>query len=31
VPLAEPVDGGARIAKILRWAKDPKLPRTTRR
>jgi hypothetical protein len=31
VPLAEPVDGGARIAKILRWAKDPELPRTTRR
>jgi len=31
VPLAEPVDGGARIAKILGWAKDPELPRTTRR
>jgi hypothetical protein len=31
VPLSEPVDGGARIAKILRWAKDPERPRTARR
>jgi DNA polymerase-3 subunit epsilon len=31
VPLAEPVDGGARIAAILRWAKDPELPRVGRR
>jgi len=31
VPLAEPVDGGARIAKILRWAKDQELPRAARR
>ena len=31
VPLAEPVNGGARIAKILRWAKDAELPRTARR
>jgi DNA polymerase-3 subunit epsilon len=30
-PLAEAVDGGARIAKILRWAKDPELPRAARR
>jgi DNA polymerase-3 subunit epsilon len=27
VPLAEPVDGGARIAGILRWATDTELPR----
>ena len=31
VPLAEPVDGGARIAKILRWAKDPERSRASRR
>ena len=31
VPLAEPVDGGARIAKILRWARDQELPRAARR
>jgi DNA polymerase-3 subunit epsilon len=26
-PLTEPVDGGARIARILRWTRDPDLPR----
>jgi hypothetical protein len=26
-PLAEPVDGGATIARILRWRQDPDLPR----
>jgi DNA polymerase III subunit epsilon len=31
VPLAEPVDGGARIAGILRWAVDTELPRVRRR
>jgi DNA polymerase-3 subunit epsilon len=31
VPLAEPVDGGARIARILRWAKDADIPRAGRR
>ncbi len=31
VPLAEPVNGGARIAKILRWTKDAELPGTARR
>jgi hypothetical protein len=35
VPLAEPVDGGARIAAILRWAprsrEDPERPRVGRR
>ena len=31
VPLAEAVNGGARIAKILRWSKDPERPRTARR
>ena len=34
-PLAEPVDGGARIARIVRWAprsrEDPELPRVGRR
>jgi DNA polymerase-3 subunit epsilon len=34
-PLAEPVDGGARIARIIRWAprsrEDPELPRVGRR
>ena len=31
IPLSEPVDGGARIAAILRWSKDPELPRLDRR
>ena len=31
VPLSEPVDGGARIAAILRWSKDPALPWVGRR
>jgi DNA polymerase-3 subunit epsilon len=31
VPLAEPVNGGARIAKILRWDKDPERPGAARR
>jgi DNA polymerase III subunit epsilon len=31
VPLAEPVNGGARIAKILRWNKDPERPGAARR
>jgi DNA polymerase-3 subunit epsilon len=31
IPLAEPVDGGARIAEILRWARDAELPRMGRR
>jgi DNA polymerase-3 subunit epsilon len=31
VPLAEPVNGGARIAGILRWATDTELPRGRRR
>jgi len=31
VPLAEPVDSGARIAKILTWADDPELARASRR
>jgi DNA polymerase-3 subunit epsilon len=31
VPLAEPVNGGARIAKILRWEKDPERPGAARR
>jgi len=33
VPLSEPVDGGARIAKIVRWTneKDPERPRAGRR
>jgi DNA polymerase-3 subunit epsilon len=31
VPLAEPVDGGARIAKILTWAKDPEPHGASRR
>ena len=31
VPLAEPVDGGARIAGILRWGRDTELPRVSRR
>jgi DNA polymerase-3 subunit epsilon len=31
VPLAEPVDGGARIAGILRWAIDRELPQVRRR
>ena len=30
-PLAEPVDGGARIAAILRWSKDPERSRAGRR
>jgi DNA polymerase-3 subunit epsilon len=30
-PLAEPVDGGARLARILRWAREPELPRDARR
>ena len=30
-PLAEPVDGGATIARILRWKRDPDLPRRGRR
>ncbi|MGH2680869.1 MAG: hypothetical protein ACRDG8_10390, partial [Actinomycetota bacterium] len=30
-PLTERVDGGARIARILRWTKDPELPRGRRR
>jgi DNA polymerase-3 subunit epsilon len=30
-PLSEPVDGGARIARIVRWTRDPELPRTGRR
>lgn len=34
-PLAEPVDGGARIARIVRWARgsreDPEMPRVGRR
>jgi DNA polymerase-3 subunit epsilon len=25
-PLAEPVDGGARLARIMRWARDPDAP-----
>ncbi|HWL90692.1 MAG TPA: UvrB/UvrC motif-containing protein, partial [Actinomycetota bacterium] len=31
VPLSEPVDGGARIAGILRWMNDPERPRVRRR
>jgi DNA polymerase III subunit epsilon len=31
VPLAEPVDGGARIAGILRWTIDRELPQVRRR
>jgi DNA polymerase III subunit epsilon len=31
VPLVEPVDGGARIARILHWAKDPERPRASGR
>jgi hypothetical protein len=33
VPLSEPVDGGARIAKIVRWTneKDAERPRASRR
>ena len=30
-PLSEPVDGGARIARIVRWTRGPELPRTRRR
>ena len=28
VPLSEPVDGGARIARIVRWTRDAEHPRT---
>jgi DNA polymerase-3 subunit epsilon len=31
VPLAEPVDGGARIAAIIRWSNDPEHPRVVGR
>jgi DNA polymerase-3 subunit epsilon len=31
VPLAEPVNGGARIARILRWTKDRESPGADRR
>jgi DNA polymerase-3 subunit epsilon len=31
VPLAEPVDGGARIARILRWSRDPETAGARRR
>ena len=31
VPLAEPVDGGARIAAIIRWSNDPEHPRVVDR
>jgi DNA polymerase III subunit epsilon len=30
VPLSERVDGGARISRILRWTRDPELPRRGR-
>jgi DNA polymerase-3 subunit epsilon len=30
-PLAEPVDGGARLARILRWSRDQDLPLPSRR
>lgn len=30
-PLAEPVDGGARLARLVRWSRDPEHPRGGRR